>query len=401
MATVLDTLVVKLGAKPNLAGLRKFEQGINRTKARMDGIASAAFRVGAVIAAPMISLGREAISTDAALRQLQARTKATAEEMEAFKRQAYEVGSQLPLNTADIIRAQTAFVQLGNSIEQALAATPAIAMAAVAAEGVSVEDAARYASIALKAFKLEAADAGRVLDQMLMAETKTPARARDIGEAFRYSAQAAADAGLSTSTYIALLGTLTESGRSAEESSQGLNVLLQKLAKSTTGIGRGGKVVTDALQAMGIQAEEVKGAMGSGEKGIIRFFQLISDKSKDLPQETVTAALGTLVGESYGSAFSSVVQNVDKLWERSDTIFEEVFIGAATSADRMRERIKMLGLSGALGHRSRRQLEGLFRTLLGRCRESAGALEGLFRSIAEYSGTANRIHKQHEGELRP
>ena len=340
-AKVIDELIVRLRAETDNRDFAKLENRIDKVRAKLDGYAGTALKFGTAAAAPLALITKSAISTDAALRQLEARTGASAEQLAAFKQQAYDVGSVLPLNTADIIKAQTAFIQLGNSIEETLDATPAIAMAAVAAEGVEVEDSARYASIALKAFKLEAEDATTVLDQMLVAETTTAARARDIGEAFRFSAQSAADAGLNTSTYIAILGGLAESGRSAEESSQGLNVLLTKMAGALSGIGRGGKLVNDALAAVGITSEEVQDALRSGPTGILRFFELLRDRSQGLDSEVLTGALRALVGESYASAFSSLVQNIDTVVASQDEIFTRLGEGERQA------QIKMKGLSGA------------------------------------------------------
>ena len=278
--------------------------------------------------------------TDKALRTLEARSGATADQMERFKRQAYEVGSQLPLNTADIIRAQTAFKQLGNSIDEVFAATPGIARFAVGAEGVGIEDSARYASVALRAFGLDAEDTQLVLDQMLLAETKTAAAARDIGEAFRFSAQSAADAGLGTQSYIAILGTLAGSGRSAEESSQGLNVLLTKLSKGMSGVGRGGKMVKDVLAEVGLTGADVERELAKGEAGIFDFLELIK-KATEGNAALRTSVLAALVGESYASSFSFLIANIE---DARATFLE---LGDASGESARQAAIQMKGLSGS------------------------------------------------------
>ena len=347
--TLIDELYARFGLEYDRASFRRFETAAERAKGKLDAITGAATRIGFALSAigvaaavPLRAIASAGIATDAAMRQLEARTGATTEQLARFKRQAYEVGSQLPLNTADIIRAQTAFVQLGNSIDEAVQATPGIAQFAVAAEGADVESSARYASIALKAFGLEAGDATDVLDQMLLAETKTAATAVDIGNAFRYSGQSAADAGLDTATYIATLGTLAGSGRSAEESSIGLNALLTKLAGAMSGIGEGGKLVGDALAALGIEFEDVQGTMRSGPQGFVEFIRLLREQSKELDPEILTGALRALVGESYASSFSYLVQNVDELNQVTEA-------GLDASGESARQAaIKMEGLSGAV-----------------------------------------------------
>ena len=341
MATVVDEFVTRYLFEGDPQGLARVNRGIEGAQRKLRDLSNTAFKISGAAALPLTSIIRSAIGTDAAMRQLEARTKASADQLARFKQQAYEVGSQLPLNTADIIRAQTAFVQLGNSIDEAFAATPAIAQAAVAMEGVGIEDAARFASVALRAFSLDASEASRVLDYMTFAETKTAASARDIGNAFRFSAQAAADAKVPLHVYTSMLGVLAGSGRSAEESSQGLNVLLQKLAKGMSGFGRGGKMVKDTLEQIGLTTEDVKIAMESGEDGIINLLRTIRTATDDMPQDVLTSVLGTLVGESYASSFSFLVQNIEEV----DRVSKEMLNSQGESASQA--QTKMRGLSGA------------------------------------------------------
>ena len=341
MATILDTLLVRIGPQfTGGAALRRLESGVGRAQAKLNSLAGGFARVGTIITGSTVVIAKAGIDTSKALNTLEARSGATTDELERFKRQAYEVGSQLPLNTADIIRAQTAFIQLGNSIEQAYAATPGIARFAVGAEGVGIEDSARYASIALRAFGLNAEDTQLVLDQMLLAETKTAAAAREIGEAFKFSAQSASDAGLGTKSYIAILGTLAGAGRSAEESSQGLNVLLTKLSKGMSGVGRGGKLVTDVLGKVGLSGDDVARALAKGEEGIFDF--LASIKTATAGNAALrTSVLAALVGESYASAFSFLVENIE---DARDTFVD---LGDAAGESARQSAIQMERLSGA------------------------------------------------------
>ena len=340
MASYLDKFTTLFDFKADARSLKNLERRIDNIRRKLDGAGQAMQRGGAVLTAGLVGIATAGIKTDAALRTLEARSGATADQLARFKQQAYEVGSQLPLNTADILRAQTAFVQLGNSIDQAFDATPGIAMAAVAAEGVNIEDAARFASIGLRAFGLEAKQTTYLLDQMLLAETKTPASMREIGEAFRFSAQSAADAGLNTQAYIAILGTLAGSGRSAEESSQGLNVLLTKLAKGMSGVGRGGKMVTDVLDRVGVSGEDIQKQLDMGPEGIFNILSWLRDATEG-DSALLTSVLGSLVGESYASAFSFLVQNVDN----AKSVFED--LGGAAGESARQAKIQMKGLSGS------------------------------------------------------
>ena len=370
---VIDELVTVFGFRTNTAALRGLESRVQSLQRRLN-TASRGFTVaGGIITGALFGVGKEVLETDRAMKTLESRTGANAEQMARFKKQAYDVGQQLPLNTADIIRAQTAFVQLGNSIESAIKATPAIAMAAVAAEGLDVEAAARYASFALNGFSLESEHATGILDAMLKTETITAANTISIGEAFRFSAKAASDAGLDYQTYIAVLGVLAGSGRSAEESSQGLNVLMQKLAKGMTGIGRGGKMVDTVFKALGIQSKEVQDLMAQGPEGFIKFIERLASARDEFGQDSLTAALGSLVGESYASAFSHLVDQVEQLRFVQDELYVSGGEGARQSA------IRMKGYSGAW-----ESMLASYDTAINKLGDAgiSGALEKVFRKVA-------------------
>ena len=388
MATVIDEFVVRFLLKGDPAGLSGFNRAIDGAKQKLTSLSNAALKISGAAALPLTGIVRSAIDTDAALRQLEARTKATDDQLAKFKQQAYEVGSQLPLNTADILAAQTAFVQLGNSIDESLAATPAIAFAAVAMENVGIADAARYASVGLRAFGLDANEAGKVLDYMTFTETRTAASARDIGEAFRFSAQAAADAGIPLNAYTATLGTLAGSGRSAEESSQGLNVFLNKLAKGSAGFGKGGKIVTDAFGAIGMTMDDVKAQMASGEEGIFNVFASIRTATEGMGADARTAFLSSLVGESYASSFSFLIQNADE----ARAVSRETLNSVGEAADQA--ATKMRGVSGAWeGFKA--QIDTLSNVLadVG----ISGPFESLMRSITDGLAALTRFNDK--GEL--
>ena len=348
--TVLDKLVVQLGYKFSGDAFRKFVRSADQVRAKLNEVADKVDSVGRKMqsigvkgAASLAGIAFAGIKTDAAMKTLAGITGATAEQLAAFKAQALEVGSQLPLTTAEIIAAQTAFVQLGFSIDEALAATPAIARAAVASSTLDIESAARFAATAMNQFGIDATDVERVLDVMVKTEQNSAARAVDLGNALRFSGQAADDANVPLEVYIAALGTLAGSGRSAEESSQGVNVLLSKLAAALNDdIGRGGKLAKDALGALNIEMREVQSALEdtSGE-GFIKLLKSIATNAESLPQSTLTAALRALVGESYASSFSYLIQNVDQLERVSALNFE----AQGTSAEQA--ALKMTGLSGA------------------------------------------------------
>ena len=370
---IVDNLVVLLSYRTNTASATAAEARINRLRGKMNTLSRSFTRAGILMTGALVGVAVPLVSTSEAMNTLEARSGATADQMKRFRDQAIEVGSQLPLNTADIIRAQTAYIQLGNSIEQTIKATPGIALAAAAAESVEVGDAARYASLGLRAFNLEADRSTNLLDAMLKAETTTPATMRQIGEAFRFSAQAAADAGLDYQTYIATLGTLGGSGRSPEEASQGMNVIFTQLAKGVTGIARGGKMVMKALGKVGIEGDELQDFIDRGAEGFIDLLKRLKQVRSEYGQTSLTAILSQLVGTSYSSAFSYLVQNVDELVDVQAKLYDSAGEGARHA------EIQMSNLSGAV-----KSFRAMLDTVIHKLTGVEKGLEGVIRKVTEF-----------------
>ena len=364
------------GALDGLEGRLKSIQGtLNRVANRM-----LAFGAAGQVALGWAAKG--AITTDEALRRLEARTGSNADELARFREQAYAVGSELPLNTADIIKAQTAFVQLGASKREALTATPAIARAAVTAEGVTVQEVARYARFMLNTFDLVAADTELILDQMLKAETRTAGTFRGIGNAIQYSAESAARAKLSTQEYIATLGVVAGSGREVESVSQGLQLLLTNISKAITGIGRGGPMVQKAFAAMNISTDEIKTIMAR-PNGWVDLLKLIRDRAPS--QQHMTAALSQVGGTSYASAIGFLVRNVDKL----EQVIGEV--GTAQGEVTRQTGIMLGGISGDW-----KEMNALIDTFRNRLADTAvsGPYSSMLRAFSRLLMELTRVDEQ-------
>ena len=245
--------------------------------------------------------------------------------------------------TREVILGQRSYLQLGNTIENTLAATPALARftAAAADSGVTMENAARFATVATKAWGLAAEDTGRITDVLLKAQTRSAADAYQLGQAFQYSAQSAADAGLSLEGYVSILGGLAESGREVEAASQGLQLFLSNIARAREGGFRGGELVAKAFGRVGIDRAQLEALTSMGDRGYFQLLDLMRQRTvNDLNLRT--AILTQLSGTTYASALSAAIANLPDL--RSD--YDEL-LGARGETGRQAD-IMQQGLSGAI-----------------------------------------------------
>ena len=346
MATkILDRFVTELLFRGDLRQLNRIERRVDAIRQKLDAASRAFTIVGTASLAALAGVTYQAISTDRAMKTLQARLGLTADEAQRFKEQAYRVGSRLPLDTSDIIRAQIALGQLGLTKEEVLAATPAVAKIAVAAEGLDIQDAARFAALGVQVFDVDPSNIEGYLSAMLKMETMSPATVKALGDAFQYSGALAKAAGISNAAYFATLAGMSESGREIEASSQGLTTMLTQLSRGLSSTGRGGKMVEKILGQVGVKLEEARGVWqtaGPDEK-LPRFFELLLSRVGG-DAEKLIAVFAQFGGQSFASALLTAAQKTDVLRERTAAANEEMENGAEIQRQ---VEIRMRGISGA------------------------------------------------------
>ena len=335
--TIIDKFVTLYLFKHDKSALGKIENGVDKLTGRLNAAAKAATAVGVVGAAAFGAISAVGLGTDKALQRLAARSSASTKELAAFKEQAFAIGSDLPLNTADIVKAQEEYVKLGGSIKEALQDAPALAKGAVAGDA-TVADSARFARIARNTFGV---DAARTIDVLVKAGNNAAGTFTEFGQAFQFSIQSAKDAGLAFEEYVALLGGMAGAGREVAGTSQGLQMVLGQIARSLNqDIGRGGRIAGTAFEKLGISMEELESIAQSGEGWFIRLLERINATGADASARI--AALVALAGQSYSSSISFIVQNHDQVL----ALYKDLQ-GAGGEASRNVE-VLMQGSSGAV-----------------------------------------------------
>ena len=343
MATQLDALFVEIFFKGDQRALDNFKRGwkqlddgIKNTQQTLDRFAKRFAVAGAIGSAAMGLIGKVGLETEEALLRTRAALGLTEDQMKTLHEEALKVGSQLPLNTKDIVNAQLAYGKLGASFEEILRDVPAIAGGAVATN-LNPEQVATYARIIQNVF---GGDVQENLDMLLRTANRSPSTFAALGESIQFSGQAAVDAGMDFRAYLATLGSTAGAGRSVESVSQGMASMFGRLAKATEGVGRGGKIVGEAFQGVGINFRDVQAAMDGTSEGFINVLRLINEA--ELSTSQLTALLSTLAGDTYAASISYAVQNPEKL----DELLAE--IDSSTGEIVRQQEIILSGASGGL-----------------------------------------------------
>ncbi len=137
MATQLDALFVEIFFKGDQRALDSFKRGwkqlddrIKNTQQTLDRFAKRFAVAGAIGSAAMGLIGKAGLDTEEALLRTRAALSLTEDQMKTLHEEALKVGSQLPLNTKDIVNAQLAYGKLGATFDEIIRDAPAIAGAA-------------------------------------------------------------------------------------------------------------------------------------------------------------------------------------------------------------------------------------------------------------------------------
>ena len=388
MATQLDALFVDIFFKGDQRALDNFKRGwkqlddrIKDTQQTLDRFAKRFAVVGAIGSAAMGLLGKVGLDTEEALLRTRAALGLTEAQMRTLREEALKIGSELPLNTKDIVNAQLAYGKLGATFEEILRDVPAIAGAAVAT-GLHPEQVATYARIIQNVF---GGDVQENLDMLLRTANQSPSKFAELGEAIKFSGQSAVDAGMDFRTYLATLGSTAGAGRSVESVSQGMAAMFIRLAKGTENTGVGGKRLIDVFGDVGINFRDVKAAMDGTSEGFIRVLRLINEAGLSTSQ--LTALLGTLAGESYAASISYAVQNPEKL----DKLLAA--IDSSTGEVVRYQEIMMSGASGGL-----KEMMAQIDTLLNRLAQFGvlTAIETFTRGISKLVSWLTETNEEEE-----
>ena len=379
--TLLDTFLVEFVFKGDRRELDKLERGIKNINQRLNNLVRPLTIAGTAGAAALGLIGKAGLDTEQALLRMRAELGLTEDQMISLREEALKIGAQLPLNTADIVNAQRAYGKLGATFGEIIRDAPAIAGAAVAT-GLEPEQVARYARGVQNIF---GGDVQENLDVMLRAANRSAGSFESFGESIQFAGQAAADAGLDFKAYVAILGGTSGAMRTVESVSQGMTAMWSKLAKSKEDIGRGGKIVQEAFERVGISMADVDAAMDGTADGFIKLLALINNAGLSTTQ--LTALLSTLAGDTYSASISYAVQNPEVIRD----LLAEVEQSAGDIVNQ--QQIIMSGASGGI-----MQMMAQIDTLLNRLAEfgTLTAIQNFTKAVSALIGWLTKTNEESE-----
>ena len=389
MARVIDTLITRFAFTTNTAALNALEARIAKTRATLNSASMMTLGWGAAAAGAVAGVTSAGITTDRAFRALMDVTRQSADEMQRFKELAYEVGSGLPLDTADILDASAQLIQLGLDADQSFTLTPIVAQAAVATGG-EVPTIAKYVADLMNTYGFAAENVSPVIDMLVKAGKITPANFLDIGGALKSSAAFLRETETPINDYIALLGNMAASGLSAEESSRGLNDAMNRLFRSiTTGeTSEGTQQLLKAMEKIDISKEDLREIM-TQDRGFMKLLETIGERAGH-DASLLATIMYTMGGTTYSSPLISLMRNINEVVKDGDDLLDSQSETAKSAA------VRMGGLSGAW--EGFKAMLDTLRNVMNDITEDGSGMEEVFRKAADALNFL--LQKGEDGERR-
>lgn len=202
------------------------------------------------IAAAAVKVGNE---FEAQMSRVQAISGATGSELKALNQQAIQLGADTMFSAKEAAQGMENLASAGFNVNEIMGAMPGtLDLAAVS--GGDVAASADAMATSLRAFGLEATQAGHVADVFARAAADTNAEASDMAEAMKYVAPVAHAMGISLEETAASIGIMSDAGIKGSQAGTTLRGALSRLANPT-------KAMKASMDELGVSFYDAQGKM--------------------------------------------------------------------------------------------------------------------------------------------
>ena len=271
----------------------------------------------------------------AQMSRVQAIAGATGGELDKMKQQAIQLGAKTAFSAKEAAQGMENLASAGFSVNEIMNAMPGtLDLAAVS--GGDVAQSAEAMASSLRAFGLEANQAGHVADVFARAAADTNAETVDMAEAMKYVAPVAHSMGLSLEETAASIGIMADAGIKGSQAGTTLRGALSRIARPT-------EAMTRSMQELGVSFYDANGKMVPLREQIGQ----LKRATAGLTQEERNRHLVTLYGQQSLSGMLALLdagpEKLDKMTNsliNSDGAAKQM---AETMQDNLASKIEQMG----------------------------------------------------------
>lgn len=328
MSAVIGSLRVDLSANAAafVNGLKSAEEHLKRAGERMQAVGRS-MTVG--VTAPIAAFGALTLKAsgdfEAAMNRVAAVSGASADELQALRATAQEMGATTQFSASEAADAMGFLAMAGFSANQTMEALPGTLQLAAAA-GMDLASSADIVSNVLSGYGMKVDQLGRVNDVLVKAFTSSNTNLQQLGEAMKYAGPVASAAGVSFEEAAAALGLMGNAGIQASMAGTSLRGAISRILAPT-------KAMSDAMAEAGLKFTDAAGR-------ILPLDQIVQQLE---PHAEDAGLFMTLFGQRAGPALAAMVsQGSAALQDLTKKLLE-----SGGTAQRIGE-VQMQGLNGAL-----------------------------------------------------
>ena len=256
---------------------------------------------GGFVGANILTAGAD---FEAAMSSVAAVSLVTRDQVKDLEEQAKSLGKTTKFTATEVAQAMELMGRAGFSNAAIMKGVGGV-LAAAAADGIEIAEAAGIVSNAIKGMGLDVEkDAGRVADVLALASARTNSSMSSLGESLSNVAATARQFRVPFETTVAAVALLQDVGLDASVAGTSLNTMLTKLATPTA--------KTSALMAsLGLKFRDAKGDMLPLEGVLAELLTGLQKSKGNLKQAAVIAELFGMYGQKAASNLAEMAKKGD------------------------------------------------------------------------------------------
>jgi len=241
------------------------EARLGRAKAGVAANAPYAQQAGAAVGSGLMAAMTDGASLERQLSQVQAISRASADEMARYEAQALQLGASTKYTSTQVAQGMQYLAMAGFKTNEVLAAMPGMLNLA-SAGAIDLGRAADISSNILSAFGLQTAEIDRVGDVLTNTFQRSNTTLETLSDTMKYCAPVAKQFGLSLEQTAAYAGILGSNGIDASMAGTALRGIMVRLTKQP-------KQAAVALKELGVKIYDAKGNFKSLEQIMVEVAQ--------------------------------------------------------------------------------------------------------------------------------
>jgi TP901 family phage tail tape measure protein len=299
----------------------------SQAAADLQKISTASLALGSALAVGAAASIKTAADFEAQMDRVAAISNSTAEEFQALKKSAMDLGASTSKSAHEIAIGFENMAAMGMTANEIIGAMPGV-IAAAEASGSDMAQTADVMASTLNIFGMEASNATKISDILAKVANISAASLTDMQYALKYAGPPAAALGISLEELSASIGIMTNAGSSGESAGVALRAALLGLLDPSE---ENSKLMTK----MGIAVTDAKGNF----VGLSELIQNLSDSMKGQTETQKASTLAALVGTEAVSGMLSLMSAGPSTIDQMTKSLQESAGASAAAAKIMKDNL--------------------------------------------------------------